>query len=224
MTRSWHALFTKEYWFQIRWRQVPDSKKFVDIELDASRKTPKRIDSGISFRVKGLEACPDTPRLESDIFLMLDFEDGSCIKSLDYRTFSHWEAMEGLLLDMEKDGIALGGLWDETEKMWICRGDWDARVRPGWDVHVLCQNVQTMLEARRFEDLAESEDFESDDEHWIDEVLDQYQEEWCLPRWRIKVEQERSISKPMQDPSWIMVALGCASIVLFIAAVVVYTV
>lgn len=39
--------------------------------------------------------------------------------------------MEGLLLDLEKEGTTVGELWDRSEKMRICYGDWDALVRPG---------------------------------------------------------------------------------------------
>ncbi|KAF2998182.1 hypothetical protein E8E13_003820 [Curvularia kusanoi] len=223
MARLWHSFFANTYWYRYRWRQVPEAKPFVDIELPAHNKPPRRVDSGISIGTNGFSSSHTTLKQVSDfnepIFLVLDFEDGPCVKSLDYGTFSHWEAMEALLLDLEKDGIAVGELWDQTEKMRICRGDWDARARPGWSVCLHCQDVQAAPDIRQ----NDNDEIESYEEEWIDEVLDHYQEDWCLPRWRIQVEQERSIRKPIQEPSWIMVALGCASVVFFIVAVIVYT-
>jgi hypothetical protein len=115
------------YWYRDRWRESPEARCFLDIELGFQRKPTRRVDSAISLGSS--EACGFCTTLKLDldphefIILTLDFEDVSCVKSLDYRTFSHWDAMEGLLLDLEKEGITVGELWDQTEKMRICCSD-----------------------------------------------------------------------------------------------------
>ena len=230
MTDSWHATLMDWYRYRRRRQVSEEGEPFVDIELGAPCKSPKRVDSGMSFGSLGLVSNGHTtpkfepqPQPADSIHLKLDFGDDICIKSLDYETFSRWSAIEGLIVDMEEDGIFVEEFWDVAEGMRVCRGDWDARVRPGWDVHVLCHSARAFLEEKPFEDDSDSEGYESDEERWIDDVLDQYQEEWCLPRWRERVEQERSISVQMQEPSWTVLSLGCAWILIFIVAVVVYT-
>ncbi|KAJ8109275.1 hypothetical protein OPT61_g7588 [Boeremia exigua] len=229
MADSWRANFTDwyKYW---RRRQVSDVESFVDIELDATRKDNDTVDSNTTYRQSTsfssshyTPTCASHPPLTDPIYLRIDFGDDVCQKSLDYGTFSHWSAVEGLMIDMEEDGMIFEELWDVNESMKICMGDWDARVRPGWDVHVHCQSGQAMLETRYLEEDSDSEYSESEEDHWIDEILDPYQEEWCLPRWREKVELEKSKIIAMQEPSWIMLGLGCASVTLFIIAAVVYT-
>lgn len=227
MKQSWHTKITKTFWYRSQRRQDSEAKSIADIELVASKETNKRANSSTWSGPVRLSSHLATPKLDQGpcepILLMLDFEDGPCIKSLDYGTFSHWDAIEGLLVDVEKEGIVIGELWDENEKMRIRRGDWDARVRPGWDVHVRCQDLQLVTEACQSEDDSDSDALESDDDRWLDDVLDNYQEDWCLPRWRDKVEQDNSASKYLQEPSWIIIALGFASVVLFIIAGIVYT-
>jgi hypothetical protein len=62
----------------------------------------------------------------------------------------------------------------------------------------------------------------SDEPEGIDEVLDQYQEEWRFPRWRVKVKQERSLSRTIKEPSGMTTAHGCTLVVCFVVAVIVY--
>lgn len=232
MLKSWNISFTE--WYK-HWRQRQHFDKAgssLDVELGIYCKHFERIDSGISLRdTNDFSSCHTSPdvasqdRLSNSIYLELDFGDKTCIKSLDYGTFSHWAAIEGFMFDMEEDGILWEELWDATESMIVGEGDWDARVRPGWYLHVHCQHSAAMLESPYFEDEtdSESEDLESEGEHWIDDVLGHYQEEWCLPRWRHKIELEKSINAAMQEPSWIMLVLGCISVALFMVAAVVYT-
>ncbi|KAF2625342.1 hypothetical protein BU25DRAFT_460458 [Macroventuria anomochaeta] len=230
MTGSWHTVFTNWYRHRNRRPGSYESGSSTDIELGTCCRSPERFDSGISFG--GLDLVSDDhvtpkssiePHLDDPILLKLKFGDQTYIKPLDYGTFSRWTAVERLMVDMEQDGIIIGELWDVVEKMRVCSGDWNARVRPGWDVHVHCQDARVILRTGQFEDDSDSEGLESDEEGWVDEVLDQYQEEWCLPRWRVRVEQERSINGQSQEPSWMVLGLGCVSMVFFIVAVVVYT-
>ena len=219
--KDWHRCRRK------RWG-VEAAGPIVDIELHAPCRGPKRVDSGIS--ISGLTLVNDdrlnksswTSRSEEPIYLELDCGDRIYTKPLEYGTFSRWTAIEGLVTDLKKDGLMAEELWDETEKMRVCGGDWDARVRPGWSLEVPCRDEE-LYPKDWAEDDSDSEDTEVDEEHWIDEVLDHYQEEWCLPRWRDRVEQETLTRKNAKDPSWRVLALGCISMGFFIVAVIVYT-
>lgn len=232
MASSWHSRFTS--WYRYWRRRAPheDAAPCADVELVATCKEPKRVDSGFSVGTSYLSShpytTPDSTTLSQQsgfIHLNIDFGDESCIKSVDYGTFSCWSAIEGLMMDMEKDGIVCEELWDISESMRVCKGDWDARVRPGWDIHVHCQDVPMVLETPYLEDDSDSgsEDAGSEEDRWIDDVLDHYREEWCLPRWRDKVEPKRPRSIAIQEPSRTMLIAGCVSVVLFIIAAIVYT-
>jgi len=229
MTASWHWVWID--WYRCQWKlgNTEVAGPVVDIELSAPCRIPKRIDSGIS--ISGLTLVDEDrfnefglrSTLEEPIYLELDFGDRIYTKPLEYGTFSRWTAIEGLVTDLKEDGLMVKELWDETERMRVCGGDWDARVRPGWSLEVPCRDEEAYPKGWT-EDDSDSEDTEVDEERWIDEVLDHYQEEWCLPRWRHRVEQETSTRKNANEPSWRVLALGCVSMILFIVAVVVYTV
>lgn len=229
MTGSWHTILTDWYRHRRR-RHIPEALAVpIDIELMARCRNPQRVDSSISFGSLTLvdedQAGPDL-RVESQseepIHLKLDFGDGVYTRPLHYGTFSRWSALEGLMTDLEKDGMIIEEIWDVVEQMRVCGGDWDARVRPGWNLQVHCQNVQTCLDGNRPEDGSDSEDTDDEEECWVDEILGQYQE-WCLPRWRDRVEQEKSINRYAKEPSWVMLGLGCLSTLFFIVAVIIYT-
>lgn len=231
MTNSWQSRLPNWYRYWGRRQYHGEAEPFTDIDLDATCRDPKRVDSAISVEASTtISSCCSTidsssQLLQTDsIHLEIDLGDETCIKSLDYGTFSRWSAIEGLMIDMEEDGIYCEELWDVSECMRVCKGDWDARVRPGWDIHALCQDMPAVLEAHYLDSDSDdgSEDPEIEEDHWIDDVLDAYQEEWCLPRWRGKVEPGRSISIA-QEPSWTMLALGCASVALFIVTAIIYT-
>ncbi|KAF3039170.1 hypothetical protein E8E12_005286 [Didymella heteroderae] len=110
---------------------------------------------------------------EEPIYLELDFGDRIYIKPLEYGTFSRWTAIEGLMMDLERDGMVIQELWDGIEKMRVCSGDWDARVRPGWNLEMPCRNEEACLQKDRTEDGSDGEDTDDDEDRWIDEVLDQ---------------------------------------------------
>lgn len=229
MTGSWLSSFVPWYRFRRRpW--IPDANKpATDFELVALSRSAKRTDSGIS--ISGITLVSDegtgestsNARSQEPIYLKLDFGDRTYTKPLEYGTFFRWSAMEELKISLERDGVRTKDLWDESENMEVCGGDWDARVRPGWSLQLDCHSVEVFFEKDSPEYDSDSEDTEVDTECWVDEVLDHYQEEWCLPRWRDRVEQETSTKKTVEDPSWRVLAFGCVSMVLFIVAVVVYT-
>lgn len=214
-----------------RWRQrdTVSARPDVDIELDTLHTHPRRIDSGISISGLTLVSEDHTiePRVDSrpeePMHLKLDFGAGMYVKPLDYRTFSHWSAIEELMMDLEKDGMRVGDLWDESEEMSVCGGDWDARVRPGWTLQMHCQGAEASLGSVGSACDSGSEETEDDAESWFDDMIDEYQEEWCLPRWRNRVEHDGPTGKELQEPSWAVLSLGLIVVIFSIAAFVVYT-
>lgn len=225
MAGSWQGVL--QDWYRYRGRREA-AGPVVDIELDVPGRNSGRVHFGCSTSELTLISEDRTiepnfePRLEEPIYLELDFGDGIYTKPLEYGTFSRWTALEGLMIDLEKDGMVIQELWDGIEKMRVCGGDWDARVRPGWYLDVAFRS-ETRLQKDWIEDDSDSEDSEDDEDRWVDEVLDEYQKEWCLPRWRNKVEQETPARRYAKEPSRVVVGVACISIVFFVVAVVVYT-
>jgi hypothetical protein len=210
-------------------------KGYVDIELGDPLKKPREVDSCVSFCDSELDHDNRTPSISTEsiqyhepIHMTFDFGGNILTKSLDYETFVRWDAMEAFAKDLEEDGFAFESLWDETEKMKVGSGDWDARVRPGWRINASFLQAPIWSDELEKDSESDSEDYEStDQEEWqaeyIDEYLDKEVEDWCLPRWRSRVEQEMK-GGYSQEPSWMILALGCASMMFFIVAVITYTV
>lgn len=228
---SWRTILAKQCTYCEHRPNHDESQLLPDIELGAFCKKSKTADSGIPPESLSLVTHGHTTpkssfdsQLRRPICLKFDFGDRIHVKPLDYGTFSRWSAMESFVLDMENEGIIIEEFWDVAENMRVWSGDWDARVRPGWDVYVQCQDVQAVLRKQRFEDDSNSEDYESDGERWTEDILNQYQEDCCLPRWKDRAQKEKLISGRMQEPSWMALSLGCASMVVFVVTVVIYTV
>jgi hypothetical protein len=188
-----------------------------------------RINSDISLyslpHTKAAEFATETElhRSPDPIRLVLDFEDCTHTKSLDYATFAKWQRVEALLLDMESDGICVNHMWDDIEKMQVTSGDWDARVRPGWEVHVSCIDRIDLcgyLDDRNDEDSTADED---GDGEWIEGGVDK--QEWWFARWRHRVESKRSrcVTVVQEPPSWRMIIAVCGLMVPFFWAVVMLT-
>ena len=210
-----------------------DDQNIVDIELGESPQTPKRVDSGVSFCNSPLDSQDQTKSIppkdlqhHEPIYMTFDFGDGTLVKPLDYETFGRWDAIDNLTKDLENDGFMFANLWDKVEDMRVDGGDWDARVRPGWTINA---SLRAPVRNNGFEEDVDSnsEDCEStDEEEWRNEYIDEYltdeMEDWCLPRWRSKVEQEMKEERN-QEPSWRVLILGFASVVFFMVAVIVYT-
>lgn len=203
----------------------------VDIELGEHFKVPGRVDSKISLKsLKSISSNRSTPKLDNtsqyceDIRLTFNFGDVVHTKQLNYGTFACWDAMEELIKDVERDGFVVKELWDDIEEMKVYSGDWDARVRSGWDIHVHCEDA--LAPTWKDDDgESDSERYENEDERTlVDEIIAGYQEDWCLLRWRSKVEQERSTAVQVLEPSWLMLALGSASMIFFLVTVIVYTI
>lgn len=230
MTDQWLSSLTDWYAYRRQpWTpEVADPS--TDTELVPLSGSSKRVDSGISISDLTLISKEPTNNLISDsrseepIHLKLNFGDRIYTKLLEYGSFSRWSAMEELKTSLERDGIGVKALWDEVEIIEVCGGDWDARARPGWSLQLDCQSLGPYHKRDSLEYDSDSGDIGSVEERWVDEVLDRYEEEWCLPRWRDRVEQGMSTTKKTHDPSWRVLALGCVSMILFIVVVVVYTI
>ncbi|KAH7084631.1 hypothetical protein BKA63DRAFT_384093, partial [Paraphoma chrysanthemicola] len=137
----------------------------------------------------------------------------------DYRT---WESVEGLLLNLEDDGILVEELWDTREELPICGGDWDARVCPGMEIDVMCRELSSWKE-----DLCYESD-EEEDRYWSDGIdgwrsVEGGQKHWWFRRWRHRVEQKKcSMDKQRaHEPSRRSLAFGILAMALFLVVVMV---
>jgi hypothetical protein len=205
-------------------------EKIVDVELGALLKTSTKSNHGPSLdsiqlisnnRIKA--GSDKEPLLYDHICLIFSIEGAIHTKMLDYGTFARWDAMERLMKDIERDGIAIEELWDVVENMKIASGDWEARVRQGWKVFVRCQGVRSSSKEEDDINDSKSEAFDTCSERtW--EHIDNDREDWCLLRWRRKVEQQRSTCERVQEPSWTVLGLSCASMVFLIIMLIVYTI
>ncbi len=228
MTGAWDVFLP--YYFRVFTHKAcfNDREEFVDVELGVLAKIPRRVDSGISLGsldpVSSDYTVTDSGfgnESAGSILLAFDFGEESYIKALDYGTFARWDAMKGLIEDIESDGAVIEQLWDTRESMMVSGGDWDARVCHEWSIHVRC------MEARRdsaieLSDESDSEACDSNDETLYDAEAEE-EDDWCLARWRRRVEQQRSMHEHVQEPSWIMLVLGSALVICFVITVLVYT-
>jgi hypothetical protein len=230
MTGANYALLADWKDYCCRRAGFDDSETVFDLELGVIAKVPRRVDSCISLKtLKPANECckasnPVDAGVPKPILLTFNLNNEVYTKSLDYGTFAHWGAMAGLLADIEEDGLVPGNLWDALEDMKVYSGDWDARVYQGWEIHLHCRDEAYWSET----DTDEGSDV--DEAEVIEEIVAYYEdftettEDWCLPRWRGRVEQGRQIREQVREPSWEVLALGCVSMLFFIVTVVLYTV
>ncbi|KAF1940622.1 hypothetical protein EJ02DRAFT_318720, partial [Clathrospora elynae] len=147
---------------------------------------------------------------------------------LDYHTFSRWRGLAELLQELSKDGIVVDHLWDTSEDMRVSSGDWDARVRPGWKVDVLCgANTNELSRSSVYDRCSSSEnndDSDSDsDEDGGDDMSEsednsdavRRERPWWFARWKERVERGTPMrGKVEQEPSFIMMLIWATSMML----------
>jgi len=135
----------------------------------------------------------------STIECTFHLNDATYVRHLDYSTYRTWTHFAELLRLWESElGIACRCIWDDCEDMQVGAGDWEARVRPGWCVDVVCS-------AYFDDERSDSEDDEGcgfedrdgddgEEGYWY--FLDWYLErgvrgrEWWFARWRRRVERD----------------------------------
>lgn len=227
MLAMWENVSWNWYRYRTRDQASHESGASIDIELGVTLTSSLLVDSGLSLGVskKGTMLTADQLfEVAHPIKLTFNLGDEIFTKPLDYKTFSRWDAIEGLMVDMKNDGIIIEELWDRKEKTRIWSGDWNARVRPGLDVHVHCQQAHGFLDQGASEGDGDSEYPDDEAKQRCTNIeLGKDQDEWCFHRWRGRVERAKSKHKQMQEPSWLMLALGCSSMLFFFIAVIVYT-
>ncbi|KAF1849721.1 uncharacterized protein K460DRAFT_360574 [Cucurbitaria berberidis CBS 394.84] len=181
---------------------------------------------------------PQKPcQIPDSLLVHFQFEDRIYNKQLNYSAFSKWDSVDALLVDLEKDGVLVVQLWDVREEMPICSGDWNARVRPGWEVLVTC--VDGTLwgdEGSECGDINSADD--EDDYYYYDhharERLDDFVayegleasiKHWWFTRWRQRVERASLADEESGlDLSWSMILLGGVSLAAVLGLVILFAV
>jgi hypothetical protein len=190
------------------------------IPLVSSGSTPvTRVDS--VFSLCGSESTDQ--RYEVGYIEPLTFkfhvENRTYVKRLDYAVFAHWENVTALLEELESDGTVIQGLWDVGENMAICSGDWDARVRPGLEVDVVCREPKVWRKHSRRVSDDEEDEADQELERGDNPLLKRH---WWFARWRRKVEQDFLASgNAAREPSRRMLLLGILSMATFLGVVLV---
>jgi hypothetical protein len=106
-------------------------------------------------------------------------------RHLDFSTYRTWTHFASLLSIFSDDlGIVCLWIWDVVEKMEVGPGDWEARVRPGWRVDVVCCMMGEMGDDE--DDGFDEADWELGVGYWCDDVAGV---QWGFARWRRQVER-----------------------------------
>jgi len=155
---------------------------------------------------------------DEPLMLNLCMDDGTYVKGLDFTTFAHWDNMQTILNDLEKDGMVVEELWDVHEDMRVGSGDWDARVRPGLEIDAMC-----VRSAWEDDSSCSSGDCEEGGvELELRHGEQPRRKHWWFERWRRRVERESLMSgEAVQEPSRLMVLLGTILMVLVFGTVLV---
>jgi hypothetical protein len=125
---------------------------------------------------------------ESVMICTFCLDDATHIHHLNYAVYRKWEDFAELLrLWKDELGVECFLLWDESEAMEILAGDWDARVRPRWRIHIVCGqytswNGDENIDGDGVEELSGSERVRED-------------EGWWFASWKDRVEKGKKIVK-----------------------------
>jgi hypothetical protein len=147
------------------------------------------------------------------IIIHFHLDDHTHTRWLDYAALSRWESMEDLLEAFAHDGIVTEELWDVHQEMCIGAGDWNARMRPGVELDVICAHMGNSSDCS-------SED-EEDEDVWgsgaCDESVGKHLSRehcWWFERWRRRVEGE--VLPGGQESPRLNVVLGIVSVTMLI--------
>jgi hypothetical protein len=185
-----------------------------------ARPSPSRIDSGIAFNAPEYPVQAAHP---DPLTFTFHLDDRTYTKTLDYRTFARWEGIGALLDELRDDGIMTEQLWDVDEAMEVGSGDWEARVRPGWNVEVWCQHVD--LYERTSDCVSELDSDSDEDEEESEsegrcEQISKCERRWWFARWKDRVEKKKTRKeRAHQEPSWIMMLIWATCMLAFIGII-----
>ncbi|KAF1960053.1 hypothetical protein CC80DRAFT_590382 [Byssothecium circinans] len=150
---------------------------------------------------------PRWPRVPETIVCTFEVGDQSYIRELDYGAFRKWGAFAEFLEALEDAfGTPCMQLWDVREEMDIMAGDWEARVRPGWVIIVVCGEPWSAS----IEDI--ETEIESDGEECGESARGFESKMWWFTGWRRKVERKRD-DFVRGDRAWIVGAIGMAGVI-----------
>lgn len=223
-------------------------------------------EENVGFEMK-LQHIPSPMRPERDaytgsgIMCTFDFQpygaDGPTYsRHLELDKYRHWASFAQLLAIILQDGFGYSNdygfgfgknlrtctctciyIWDVAEAMLVVAGDWEARVRPGWEVIVAicrgdaftfadcsCLGVKRGVENAMYEDEDEDEDDQDDKDDDEDEDEDDGKQEiislrvgeeatgWFW-RWRRKVEKVGFADWRKEETGWLVGVLGMVGVV-----------
>jgi hypothetical protein len=144
-------------------------------------------------------------KVSKSIRLTFDFGCRSHIYELEYAVFRQWKYVSLLVSAVQEDGMTCALIWDESEGLQVMAGDWEARVTPGWQVTIFCQDDHV--------DEGDDDYSEVDSEKdapW--DVEKGYGGEWWFTRWKTSVERTKEGPKEKQK-AWmigVVAAFGVA--------------
>jgi hypothetical protein len=135
-------------------------------------------------------------KVSASIRLTFDFGCRSHVYELEYAIFRQWKYISLLVSAVHADGMSCALMWDESEGLQVMAGDWEARVTPGWQVTIFCQD--------------DHDDEDDDDWSEVDSEKDEpwdvekgYGGEWWFKRWKTRVEKKKEGQKKKQK-AWII--------------------
>jgi hypothetical protein len=225
---SWRA--TKPYtWSKLVTSSLNSQTEEEELIPLASTRPVPRADSAISLCEAARTSAGCDPGHVEPLVFRFHLEGRIHVKHLDYLAFARWENVMALLEELESDGAVIEQLWDVREDMAMCSGDWDARVRPGLEVDVVCRQASAGHVRRGHSPCSRSDDDDEDDDD--DEAVAALKrgnnpllkKHWWFERWRRKVEHEALGGRRAgREPSRRMLVLGAVSMAAFLGVVVVF--
>lgn len=106
------------------------------------------------------------------------FDEEAYYHGLDYFVFRQWHLFSSLLGAVQSDvGLLDVQIWDMDEQIEVMAGDWEARVRPGWDIVVHGAYVGEQDDGKSEQDGAQ--------ELW---GAEKEGGQWWFQRWRERAE------------------------------------
>ncbi|KAF2441430.1 hypothetical protein P171DRAFT_497675 [Karstenula rhodostoma CBS 690.94] len=140
------------------------------------------------------------------IRLKFDFGCRSHIYELEYAVFRQWKYVSLLVSAVQEEGVNCALIWDECERLQVMAGDWEARVTPGWQVTIFCEDDN--VDDDEEEDDWSEVDNEKDDPWDIEKG---YGGEWWFKLWKTRVERKKEGRIKKQKP-WMIGVVAVAGI------------
>lgn len=179
-------------------------KKSIDLEAGVSLPL-QPLSQGSNYVGCEQTYSPPNPRKESTaIQLTFNFGFKCFTYELEYAVFCQWKYVSLLLSAVHEDGVKCVQIWDEFEGAQVMAGDWEARVIPGWQITIFCQDANV-------DDDNYSEASDEKDQSWEDGD----REDWWFKRWKTRVEKTTERSNKKRSPWMIGVVAAIGTVAAF---------